>query len=46
MKILQFTDPNDLPLLTKKLPKCKFPEDFIIALQSKKEMIELCDAER
>ncbi len=46
MKILQFTNPEDLPLLTKKLPKCKFPEDFIIALQAKQNMIDICDSQR
>lgn len=45
-RILQFTNPEDLPLLTKKLPKCKFPEDFVLAMQSRDRMRELCDAER
>jgi len=46
MRVLQFTDPDDLPYLTKKLPKCKFPEDFIIALQAKKDMVSICTQER
>jgi hypothetical protein len=46
MRVLQFTDPDDLVSLTKKLPKCKFPEDFIIALQAKKDMIDILDSQR
>lgn len=46
MRVLQFTDPEDLKSLTKKLPKCKFPEDFMIALQAKQGMIDILESQR
>lgn len=42
MRILQFTNEEDLKILTKKLPKCKSKEDYAQAWENKLKMFSLC----
>jgi len=42
MKILQFTNEEDLKILTKKFPKIEKWEDYIFAWEKKQEMFDIC----
>lgn len=46
MKILQFTNEEDLKILTKKLPKIEKAEDYVLAWENKQVFFDICKNNR